>query len=323
MNDNASLPKAGLGIVIPVFNESATLSTLHERLTAVLNSLDSNWQVVYVNDGSTDDSREQLSNIASGEPRVSIIELSRNYGKDAAMTAGLDLVSAEAVVVMDADLQHPPETIRQFVEKWRAGDDVVVAKRKNRSADESWRRVGTKVFYHLLRGNADFDIPEDVGDFRLMSYRAVEALRRLRENHRFMKGLFSWIGFEPSVVEYECPDRLSGHSKWSARALWNYALEGLISFSIRPLRVASIVGAITAFLSLIYGFWIAFRTLLFGDPVPGYPSLMVVILFLGGLQLLALGIIGEYVGRTFGESKRRPVYVIKAVTNRENLLDLS
>ena len=320
--DHSSESVIQLGVVIPVYNEAACLRTLHERLTTVLRSLNLEWQIVYVNDGSTDDSGRILTELGFGDERVSVIELSRNFGKEASMTAGLDMVSAEAVVIMDADLQHPPEVIAEFVTLWRAGADVVVGKRRDRAYDQLWKRIGARFFYTLLSGHANIDIPRDVGDFRLMSKPAVLSLRRLRESHRFMKGLFAWIGFDSHVVEYDCLERESGQSKWGLPKMFNLALEGLTSFSIRPLRIASVIGALTASLSLVYGLWITLRTMFFGDPVPGYPSLMVMILFLGGLQLLALGIIGEYVGRTFDESKDRPVYVVRGVINPQHLLDV-
>ncbi len=309
-----------LAVIVPVYDEVQSIEQFHNELLTVLGTLGLVWRVLYVDDGSCDGSSDVLERLASLDGHISVIELSRNFGKEAAITAGLDFTDSDAVVIMDADLQHPPEMIVEFVKHWRNGTDVVFARRRNRYIESVLKRVGSRLFYKILRYSSDVDIPEDVGDFRLMSRRAVEAVRKLRERHRFMKGLFAWIGFEQKYVEYDCVSRSAGHSKWGLGQLMNFALDGVTSFSIRPLRISSIFGAVIAILSFFYGSWIIIKTLVFGDPVPGFPSLMVVILFLGGIQLLALGLIGEYIGRTFGESKRRPIYVVKDIKNPADLL---
>lgn len=308
-----------IATVVPVYNEVYTLERFHQRLVGVLDTLGMGWTVLYVNDGSADGSSEILAGIAGGDSRVSVIELSRNFGKEAAITAGLDLVDSDAVVVMDADLQHPPLLIVDFLELWRDGADVVYARRRHRDQEGTVKRAGARMFYRILLHGSEIDIPENVADFRLMSRRAVNAVRALRENHRFMKGLFAWIGFEQRSVEYECEARQGGQSKCGVGRLMDLALEGITSFSIEPLRLSSIVGATIVVLAILCGIWVIIKTMLFGDPMLGFPSLMATILFLGGLQLLALGIIGEYIGRTFGESKRRPIYIIKDIQNRSNV----
>ncbi len=302
---------SSLSVVVPVYDEEAVLPEFHRRLAAVLDALAADAEIVYVNDGSRDDSRAQLIALREADPRVAVIDLSRNFGKEIAMSAGLDHAHGDAVIVIDADLQDPPELIPDMMRAWREGFDVVLMRRKSR-AQESWvKRATAHAFYSAIGRMGTIDIPENVGDFRLLSRRAVAALRRFPERSRFMKGLFAWIGFPCRELEYDREGRHAGETKWNYWRLWNFALEGITSFSVVPLKAASYVGFVTALVAFAYGVYVIGKTLLFGDPVRGYPTLIVVVLFLGGLQLMALGIIGEYLARMFIEVKQRPLYLVQ------------
>jgi polyisoprenyl-phosphate glycosyltransferase len=303
-----------ISIIVPTYNESDGIAEFNRRLSDVRSKLSETSEVIYVNDGSRDDTLAMLRVLRDRDPTITVINLSRNFGKEIAMTAGLDYSSGDAAIVIDADLQDPPELIPTLINRWRDdGVDVVFAQRLSRNG-ESWLKKTTAYgFYRVLNAVSAQQIPVDTGDFRLLSRRAVEAVRLLREQHRFMKGLFTWIGFRQVAVPYERGPRHSGETKWNYRKLWNLSLEGLTSFSIAPLKAASYIGVITATIALIYGFYMISRTILFGNPVAGYPSLLVIMLFLGGVQLLALGIIGEYIGRVFDETKQRPLYLIDSI----------
>jgi glycosyltransferase involved in cell wall biosynthesis len=294
--------------VVPAYNEEEGLLELHRRLTAVLESLDADWEVLYVNDGSSDGTLSVLNGFS--DPRVAIIDLSRNFGKEIAMTAGLDHARGDAVVVIDADLQDPPELIPELVRRWREGFDVVYARRTARDGETLVKKATAKLFYRAIQFLSRVKIPADTGDYRLLSRRAVEALRLLREQHRFMKGLFAWIGFPQVAVYYHRDPRFAGSTKWNYWNLWNFALEGITSFSIGPLKIATYVGLLTALASFLAAGVIIYKTIVYGEAVRGYPSLMVVMLFLGGVQLMSLGMIGEYLGRMFNETKRRPLYLV-------------
>jgi glycosyltransferase involved in cell wall biosynthesis len=294
--------------VVPAYNEEEGLLELHRRLTAVLESLDADWEVLYVNDGSSDGTLSVLNGF--NDPRVAIIDLSRNFGKEIAMTAGLDHARGDAVVVIDADLQDPPELIPELVRRWRDGFDVVYARRAARDGETFVKKATAKLFYRAIQFLSRVKIPADTGDYRLLSRRAVEALRLLREQHRFMKGLFAWIGFPQVAVYYHRDPRFAGSTKWNYWNLWNFALEGITSFSIGPLKIATYVGLLTALASFLAAGVIIYKTIVYGEAVRGYPSLMVVMLFLGGVQLMSLGMIGEYLGRMFNETKRRPLYLV-------------
>lgn len=301
-----------LSVVAPAYNEMETLREFHRRLAAVLDVIPAVCEVVYVNDGSNDRTIDVMSALRAEDARVAIVDLSRNFGKEIAMTAGLDHARGDAVIVIDTDLQDPPELIPQLIEEWRNGYDVVYAKRTAREGESALKKATAAVFYRVIQRVSRVRIPEDTGDFRLLSRRAVEALVQLREQHRFMKGLFSWIGFPQKAVLYRRDPRYAGAGKFNYWRLWNFALEGITSFTITPLKVATYVGVVVALFSFLAAALIVYKTLAFGDPVPGYPSLMVVILFLGGLQLLFIGVMGEYLGRLFNESKRRPLYFLNA-----------
>jgi glycosyltransferase involved in cell wall biosynthesis len=299
-----------ISLVVPVFNEEGVIDAFCARVIPTLEQISPDWEIVFVNDGSRDGTVAAVARQHQAEPRIALVSLSRNFGKEIAMTAGLDAARGEAVVIIDVDLQDPPEVIPELVAKWREGNDVVFARRLEREGETFLKRLTAYGFYRALNAIADRPIPADVGDFRLMSRRAVDALLRLRERHRFMKGLYSWIGFRQAEVPYVRAPRAAGTSKFNYWRLWNFSIEGFTSFSIRPLQAASYFGFAIAVLSVIYGTFMIIRTLLYGNPVAGYPSLLVIVLFLGGVQLISLGVIGEYLGRVFNETKQRPLYLV-------------
>lgn len=299
-----------LSLVVPAYNEQEVLREFHRRAIRVLDSLGLEVEVLYVNDGSTDGTLNLMHELRAEDPRVSIVDLSRNFGKEIALSAGLDHAKGDAVVVIDADLQDPPEVISDLVAGWRDGHDVVYAKRIMRDGESAFKRITAHVFYRLIQRLSRVKIPADTGDFRLLSRRAVASLRLLREQHRFMKGLFAWIGYPQKAIPYRRDPRFAGQTKWNYWKLWNFALEGVTSFSIAPLKISTYIGLLTAVAALFYAVFIIYKTLVFGDPVKGYPSLVVIVLFLGGIQLTVLGIIGEYLGRMFNETKLRPLYFV-------------
>jgi glycosyltransferase involved in cell wall biosynthesis len=302
--------KALISIVVPAFNEEEVIPAFHERLTTALRALPYALEVVYVNDGSSDKTLPILKQLYDADERVAIVDLSRNFGKEIALTAGLHKARGNAVVVIDADLQDPPELIPQLVKEWENGFDVVYARRMQRSGEGWFKKVSASVFYRLIQKLSRVKIPEDTGDFRLLSRRAVDALNTLMEQNRFMKGLFAWIGYRQKAIYYDRNPRLAGSSKWNYWHLWNFALDGITSFTTAPLKMASYAGFLAAFCAFVYGSFMVVRTIFYGNPVPGYPSLIVVVLFIGGIQLMAIGVVGEYVGRIFSESKRRPLYFV-------------
>ena len=302
---------ATLGIVIAAYNEAEALPAMHARLSRVLDAMGLPAQVVYVDDGSRDATWQVSGAIAAGDPRVRLLRLSRNFGKELALTAGLDHVDADAVVVLDADGQDPPELLPEFVARWREGHDVVYGTRASRDGESWLKRATASAFYRTINRVSNTGIPADTGDFRLMSRRVVESLRGLRERQRFMKGLFAWVGFPNTSIAYRREARIAGRSKFNYWRLWNFALEGITGFSTAPLRVATYVGLGTALLAFGYGMWIIAKTLAWGDPVQGWPTMMAVVLFLGGVQLMALGVIGEYLGRLYLEAKQRPLYLVQ------------
>jgi glycosyltransferase involved in cell wall biosynthesis len=303
--------KQTLAVVVPAFNEASGLPDFHRRLSAVLDGLDLDSRVIYVDDGSRDNSFGVMAALARDDARVLALRLSRNFGKEIALTAGLDASDADAVMLIDADLQDPPELIPEFVAAWRRGHDNVYGSRLARDGDSWLKRTTAAAFYRVMARLSATPIPPDTGDFRLLSRRAVDGLRQLREHHRFMKGLFAWVGYSQFQLDYRREPRHSGSSKFNYWKLWNLALEGITSFSTVPLRLATYIGIVTALGAFAFGLWTLMKTWLWGDPVAGYPSLMSVILFLGGVQLVALGIIGEYLGRLFDEAKRRPLYLLQ------------
>ncbi len=305
--------RPALSVVVPAYNEEEVLPAFHARLVPVMEGIGLPWEVVYVNDGSRDGTLGVMLGLRAADARVSLVNLSRNFGKEIALTAGLDHAAADqAVVVIDADLQDPPEVIPDLVAAWRQGFDVAYARRRAREGETWLKKTTAAGFYRVMqRIGGKVDLPADTGDFRLMSRRALDALLALREQHRFMKGLFAWVGFPSIPVLYDRAPRAAGESKWNYWRLWNLSLEGITAFTVGPLKVATYLGLLTALAALIYGVVLIIRTILFGNPVAGYPSLMAVVLFLGGVQLMTLGIIGEYLGRIFNETKRRPLYIVE------------
>lgn len=301
-----------ISIVVPCFNEFEVLGEFHRRLLAVLGKLAVRFELIYVNDGSSDQTLEELTRLRRTDPHVAIVDLSRNFGKEIAMTAGIDHANGDAVIIIDADLQDPPELIPALIHEWKQGFDVVYAKRNKRDGESLLKKITSYFFYRVIQKVSRVSIPEDTGDFRLMSRRAVEALKALREQHRFMKGLFAWVGFPQRAVLYNRDPRFAGSTKWNYWKLWNFAIEGITSFTIAPLKFATYFGLVIAIGAFLYAGVIIFKTLVYGNPVAGYPSLMVTILFLGGIQLITIGILGEYLGRMFDETKRRPLYVLKS-----------
>ncbi len=299
-----------LCVVVPAYNEGESLREFHARLAAVFDKLDLQCEALYVDDGSRDDTYAVMCSLREADARVTTLKLSRNFGKELALTAGLDAADADAIVVIDADLQDPPELIPTFLDHWRAGFDVVYGTRSTRAGETELKKFTSAAFYRVMERMSSTPVPRDTGDFRLMSRRALEALKRLRERQRFMKGLFTWVGFKQKSVVYERDARYAGVSKFNYWRLWNFALEGITSFSTAPLKLATYVGLGTAALAFVYAVWVFGKALAFGDRVQGYPTLMLVILFLGGVQLMALGMIGEYLGRMYIETKQRPLYLI-------------
>jgi glycosyltransferase involved in cell wall biosynthesis len=310
------MPRDPLTVVIAAYNEAEALPLLQPRLLAVLDRMTRedavDGRVLYVDDGSSDSTWQVLQGFAAADPRVSLLRLSRNFGKEAALTAGLDHVEAGAALILDADGQDPPELIPRFVAKWREGFDDVHGTRLEREGEGWLKRATAHGFYRVIGRLSRTPIPRDTGDFRLLSPRALAALRQLRERNRFMKGLFGWVGFNQAAIEYHRDPRAAGRSKFNFWKLWNFALEGITSFSTAPLRVATYLGVLTALFAFLYGLWIIAKAVAWGDPVAGWPTMMAVILFLGGVQLVALGLIGEYLGRLYDEAKQRPLYLVDA-----------
>jgi polyisoprenyl-phosphate glycosyltransferase len=306
-----------LSIVVPLRDEERALPQLYERLSAVLERIGRPAEIVFVNDGSRDGSLAMLEGLQRTDPRVAVLNLSRNFGKEIATTAGLDHARGEAVVVIDADLQDPPELIVELVAAWQEGVDVVYAQRRSRAGEGMGKRATAALFYRLMRRIGPAPIPADVGDFRLMSRRVVDAVSRMREQHRFMKGLFAWVGFSSRAVLYDRAPRYAGRSKWGWWKLWNLALEGITSHTVLPLKMATFLGLVVALGAAGYLLEVVIRTLVWGNPVAGYPSLMAVVLLLGSAQLMTLGVMGEYLGRIFNETKRRPLYVVERFSPAE------
>lgn len=300
-----------IDIVICFHNEEEVVELLFARLRTVLDECAISWRVICVNDGSTDRTLDLLMRQHEQDARVKIIDLSRNFGKEQALTAGLDASDADAVICMDADLQDPPETIKDFIACWRQGYEVVYGVRARRDRDTLLKRATADLFYRAFNMLSSSGIPRNAGDFRLLDRKAVMALRELHERNRFMKGLFNWVGFKRIGVDYHREVRIAGRTKWNYWRLWNFALDGITSFTTLPLRVWVYVGVVTALAAFVYASFLVVRTLILGVDVPGYASLMVAILFLGGIQLLSLGILGEYVGRLYNEAKGRPLYLVR------------
>jgi glycosyltransferase involved in cell wall biosynthesis len=301
-----------ISILVPVFNEEDVLDVFYRRVSASLDGIGHvTWSFIFVDDGSADSSFARISDLCRADSRCSAIKLSRNFGKEAALTAAIDHADGDAVIIMDADLQDPPELIAPMVDAWEKGAKVVLAKRVDRRDDSFLKRVTASVFYSIHNHISALKLPDNVGDCRLMDRVVVESVRRLPERQRFMKGVFAWVGFQSVYLEYKRPSRVLGVSKFSGWRLWNFALEGITSFSTLPLRVWTYLGGAIACAAMAYALFILLRTILRGIDVPGYASLIVLILFLGGIQLIGIGVLGEYLGRVYMEVKQRPIYVVE------------
>lgn len=306
--------KIDISLVIPCHNESDNLSTLYERVHIVMENMRKSWELVCVNDGSKDDTLGQLLTLRQKDPRVVVIDLSRNFGKEAALTAGLDHARGDCAIPLDADLQDPPELIPELLAKWEEGYDVVNAVRLSRDGESWLKRASAHAFYRIINRMSDVDIPMDTGDFRLLSRPVLDAIKTLPERRRFMKGLFAWVGFRTASVYYHREPRYAGKTTWNYWRLWNFAVEGITSFSQVPLQLAAHLGLFVSVLAFLYAVYLIIGTIVYGNPVKGYPSMMVTLLFLGGVQLIALGVIGEYLGRIYEETKGRPVYLVRSAS---------
>ena len=309
-----------ISVLVPCYNEEASLPLLYTELVKVMNSCQSyDWEVLFINDGSRDNTLSVIKDLRQRDMRVSYVDLSRNFGKENAMLAGFDYVTGDCMVIMDADLQHPPHVILKMLEKWEEGYEDVYAKRITRGK-ESWiRKKASLLFYSLLQKTTRIEILQNVGDFRLLDRCCIEALKSLRESERYTKGMFCWIGFKKTSVDFEQKDRVAGKSTWNYWSLFNLAIEGITSFTTTPLRFSSILGFIIAILSFGLMLFHLVKALIWGDPIQGFPTLVVLILFLGGIQLLSIGIVEEYLGRVFNESKHRPVYIVREYNGKKKL----
>ncbi len=301
-----------ISIVAPFYNEGEGVDSFFRAICGVFEKItDVGFEVVCVDDGSRDDTLLRLIDLVRRDSRFRVVELSRNFGKEAALTAGIDVARGDAVIPIDADLQDPPELIPVLIGEWQKGADVVLARRVDRSSDSFLKRKSAEIFYRAFNWFSAAKIPEDVGDFRLMNRAAIDALKQLPERQRFMKGLFAWVGFKTVTIDYSRNARLVGTTKFSGWKLWNFALEGITSFSLVPLKIWSYVGAIGALLTFSYAAFIVVRTMIYGVDVPGYASLLVAVLFFGSLQLISVGVLGEYLGRIYMETKQRPIYLVR------------
>ncbi len=301
-----------ISILVPCYNEETVLNEFYQRTSSVTNSIPQyDFEFIFINDGSSDHTPAILKDLRRRDPRVSYVDLSRNFGKEIAMIAGMDYLTGDAAIVMDADLQDPPDIIPEMISWWEKGYDDISAKRRSRAGESFFKKWSSHTFYKILQKFSSLPVQPDVGDFRLLDQQCLNALRLMRESQRYTKGMFSWIGFNKKEILFDRDARASGKSKWNYWKLLNLAIEGITSFSIAPLRMASFAGCILAFIAILYMIFIVIRTLTFGGDVAGYPSLISVILFIGGVQLFFLGIIGEYLGRVFNESKFRPLYLVK------------
>lgn len=301
-----------ISILIPAYNEEVVLDSLYARLGELTKTLPKySFEFLFVNDGSRDKTMETIKDYAELDDRVSYVNLSRNFGKEIAMIAGLDHAKGDAVVIIDADLQDPPELVTDMIKYWEEGYDDVYAKRSSREGETWLKKTTSKLFYQILQRSTHIPIQRDTGDFRLLDRRAVDALKQLRESQRYTKGMFSWIGFNKKEITYKRDARVAGESKWNYTRLLNFAIDGITSFTTAPLRFSTYMGFIVSSIAFLFIIFLVVRTVFFGSDVAGYPSLMAVMLFIGGVQLLSLGIIGEYVGRIFNETKQRPLYFVE------------
>ena len=301
-----------ISILIPCYNEEQSLPLLYPELCKLMDSMPNySWELMFVNDGSKDGTLNVLKQLRVADSRVNYVDLSRNFGKEIAMLAGFDYVTGDCMVIIDADLQHPPTLIPEMVQLWEQGYDDVYAKRKSRGK-ESWLRKKLSLqFYKILQSSSRFDVLQNVGDFRLLDRSCINALKQIREKERYTKGMYCWIGFKKKEIEFEQGDRIAGVSSWNYKQLFSLAIDGITSFTNAPLRISTVVGFIVSLGAFIYMFYVFFKSLFFGEAVQGFPTIVILILFLGGIQLLSIGIIGEYLGRIYNETKNRPNYIVR------------
>lgn len=299
-----------ISIIVPVYNEEVVLEKFHNRLNEAISNIQEKIEIIYVDDGSKDSSWVILNKLHTNDSKVGILRFSRNFGKEQAMSAGLHQSRGQAIIVIDADLQDPPELIPSMLNAWKRGADVINMHRITRKGETWFKRATSHLFYRVINLMSEVRIHEDVGDFRLLSRRAVDALNDMPENTRFMKGLFAWIGYQQVTMDYHRDARAAGTSKWKYWKLWNFAIEGITGFSTAPLKIASYAGFMSSVFAFLYATYFIIKTMIKGESVAGFPTLIVTVLFLGGLQLMALGILGEYLSRLFVESKRRPLYLV-------------
>lgn len=300
-----------ISIVIPIFNEAHSINSFYSELSKVLHQIKAEFEILFIDDGSHDNSVEILKVLMKKDDRIKLIEFSRNFGKEAALTAGIDFANGDALIPIDVDLQDPPELIKKLIKKWQEGFDVVLAKRINRSSDFFLKRITSHFFYRIYNLISKIKIPVDVGDFRLIDKKVIEALKLLPENQRFMKGLFAWIGFKQCTVEYSRNIRIGGHSKFNGTALIRLAIDGILNFSVFPIRLFTYIGILGLLSNIIFSLIVLYRNIIGNEAPEGYTSIILMITFIGSIQILGIGILGEYLGKIFIESKRRPIYVIK------------
>ena len=308
-----------VSILVPCYNEEASLPKFYEEVSKLMNTeTNYDWELFFIDDGSRDATMSIILDLAEKDARVSYASLSRNFGKENAMLAGFDHVSGDCMIIMDADLQHPPTLIPEMLKLWEDGYEDVYAKRNSRGSESPIRKTLSLAFYRILSKSARYEVLQNVGDFRLLDRQCINALRNLRESERYTKGMYCWIGFKKKEIRFDTHDRIAGVSKWNYSSLINLAIEGITSFTTAPLRMASIMGFTVAIGALTYMIWVIVKAIVWGEPVTGYPTIMTVMLFLGAVQLISIGILGEYVGRIFNETKQRPIYVISKLRETTN-----
>ncbi len=301
-----------ISILVPCYNEEASLPLLYPELKRLMDKeKDYDWEILFINDGSKDNTIHLLKDLRVKDNRICYVDLSRNFGKENAMLAGFDYVTGDCMVIIDADLQHPPHVISDMLRKWEKGYDDVYAKRMTRGKEPWLRKKFSLIFYSILKRTSRIEMLPNVGDFRLLDRQCIQSLRTLRESERYTKGMFCWIGYKKTFVEFEQGERVAGTSSWNFMSLLKLAIEGIVSFTTFPLKVATIVGFIVSMLAFLYMIYIVIKTIIFGEAVAGFPTLLCTVLFIGGFQLVCIGIIGEYLGRIFNETKNRPVYIAK------------
>jgi len=307
-----------ISILIPCYNEEKSLPLLYPELVKLMDSNPNyEWELMFVNDGSKDQTLGLLRQLRQQDNRVNYVDLSRNFGKETAMLAGFDHVTGDCMVIIDADLQHPPTLIPEMIKWWEQGYDDVYAKRKSRGKESWLRKQLSLTFYKILQRSSRFDVLQNVGDFRLLDRCCINALKKMRESERYTKGMYSWIGFKKKDVEFVQGDRVAGESSWHYKQLFSFAIDGITSFTTTPLRISTVIGFIVSLFAFLYMIVVFVKALIWGDPVQGYPTLVILILFLGGIQLLSLGIIGEYIGRIYNETKNRPDYIVREFNNEK------